>query len=300
MLGRGPAPPAPFRGRIEALWSLGLAGGRLLVGAKPAALYASDDGGMRWEEVRGLTDHPSAAGWEPGGAGLTLHTIVADPADPARLWVGISAAGVFASEDGGKAWERRNRLVQDGAAPGPAGMACGAEGEAPRVEGETGLCVHSLVRAPGPAGGGDLLYQQNHQGVFRSRDGGRGWDDITPGLPSAFGFPVAVHPRDPATLWVLPLNGDTEGRYPPDASAAVWRSRSGGEGWERLGQGLPQRDCYFTVLRQAMATDRQSPAGVYFGTNTGSVFASRDEGDGWDEIARHLPPVRSVEVLDCA
>jgi photosystem II stability/assembly factor-like uncharacterized protein len=155
--------------------------------------------------------------------------------------------------------------------------------------------VHNLVRAPG-----DLMYQQNHHGVFRSPDGGRSWDGISAGLPSDFGFPIAVHPRDPQTVWVLPLNGDMAGRFPPGASAAVWRSRDGGESWEGMRDGLPQVGCFFTVLRQAMAVDRSSPAGVYFGTNSGSVFASRDEGDTWDEIARHLPTVLSVEVLQRA
>jgi len=152
------------------------------------------------------------------------------------------------------------------------------------------------VRAPG--NGGDLLYQQNHHGVFRSGDGGRSWHEVTAGLPSTCGFPVAVHPGDPQTLWVLPLNGGMEGRFPPDASAAVWRSRDGGDSWEAMRDGLPERNCYFTVLRQAMATDRADPAGVYFGTNSGSVFASADEGESWREIARHLPTVLSVETVE--
>jgi photosystem II stability/assembly factor-like uncharacterized protein len=149
-------------------------------------------------------------------------------------------------------------------------------------------------------GGPDLLYQQNHHGVFRSSDGGRSWDDVTAGLPSTFGFPIATDPRDPRTLWVLPLNGDSDGRYPPDASAAVWRSRDGGDTWQALRDGLPGQNCFFTVLRQAMAVDRATPTGIYFGTNSGSVFASADEGDRWVEIARHLPTVLSVEVLQSA
>ena len=196
---------------------------------------------------------------------------------------------MFATEDGGLTWERRNRLSN--------ADACGAHDHpaAPR-DGETGHCVHNIVRAAG----GDLLYQQNHHGVYRSPDGGRTWQDITPGLPSTFGFPIAVHPRAAQTLWVIPLNGDSAGRYPPDASAAVWKSTDGGETWADKRTGLPGQNCYFTVLRQAMATDVATPAGVYFGTNTGSVFASRDEGDSWDEIARHLPTVLSVEVMERA
>lgn len=279
----------PFGNEFSQVWSLGYAHGTLYAGTKPASLLASRNGGKGWERLESLTDHPSAAEWSPGGAGLVLHTIVSDPSDPQKLWVGISAAGVFATEDGGRSWERRNRLSNS--------EACADHNHpaAPR-HGEIGHCVHNMMAAPGTT---DRLYQQNHHGVWRSNDGGRNWDDITKGLPSTFGFPIRVHPRDPDTIWTLPLNGDTLGRFPPDAAAAVWRSRDGGETWQALREGLPQKSCYFTVLRQAMAGDDRDPAGIYFGTNSGSVFASVDEGDRWEEIARHLPTILAVETLDC-
>ncbi len=282
------AEPLPFADTFSQIWSLGLAHGTLYAGTKPAGLLASRDGGRTWDRVEGLTNHPSAGSWNPGAAGLVLHTIVADPAAPKKLWVGISAAGVFATEDGGATWERRNRLSNAEACDGHDHPA------APR-DGEIGHCVHNMMRAPGAE---DLLYQQNHHGVWRSSDGGRSWDDITAGLPSTFGFPIRVHPRDAGTIWTIPLNGDMQGRFPPDAAAAVWRSRDGGQSWQALRAGLPQEACFFTVLRQAMAGDGRDPAGVYFGTNSGSVFASLDEGDTWSEIARHLPTILAVEVLD--
>lgn len=280
--------PLPFSGQVSQIWSLALAGGQLLAGTKPAGLLASRDQGKSWEPLRGLTDHPSAAAWQPGGAGLVLHTILTDPNAPERIWVGISAAGIYASEDGGQTWEPRNRLSNV--------HACSRHSHpgGPR-DGEVGLCVHNMVRAPGAE---DLLYQQNHVGVWKSKDGGRSWEEISDGLPSTFGFPILVHPRNPERLWTLPLNGDMEGRFPPGAACAVWRSSDGGASWEALRDGLPQSSCYFTVLRQAMTGDRRDPAGVYFGTNSGSVFASFDEGDHWEEIARHLPTIHAVELLD--
>ncbi len=280
----------PFGSDFQQIWSIGIGQGVLYAGTKPASLLQSRDGGESWTRVDGLSHHPSAESWNPGAAGLVLHTILTDQERPLHLWCGISAAGVFASEDGGETWERRNRMSN--------AESCAHHDHpaAPR-EGETGHCVHNMVRAPGD---NELIYQQNHHGVWKSRDGGRSWENINAGLPSTFGFPIHVHPRDPDTIWTLPLNGDMLGRFPPDAAAAVWRSRDGGESWQDCRDGLPQEGCFFTVLRQAMAGDRRDPAGVYFGTNSGSVFASFNEGDQWQEIARHLPTILSVEVLDRA
>jgi photosystem II stability/assembly factor-like uncharacterized protein len=267
---------------IKAVWSLAPAGGTLHAGVEPAGLFRSDDGGQSWRHVAGLRDHPSRPHWQPGGGGLILHSLVPHPTDPRQIWVGISSAGVFHTADGGATWEPRNRGTRADYNP---------EGQ---KYPEYGQCVHCLVMAPGMP---DRLYQQNHCGMYRSLDGGRQWESIEAGLPSTFGFPAAAHPRDPATLYLLPLNGDIAGRYVPDARTAVWRTRDGGDKWEALREGLPQKHAFFGVLRQAMATDRLEPAGVYFGTNTGLLFASADEGESWSCIAQYLPPIYSVETL---
>ncbi|WP_349678313.1 sialidase family protein [Maritimibacter sp. UBA3975] len=282
----GVPPDAPFTGEVDAIWSLSQTRDRLYAGSKPAHLFTSTDGGETWERVAGLTEHPTRDSWTPGGAGLTLHTLLPDPVRPGHLTIAISAAGVFATADGGESWERTNQL--DNARGHDHG-----HGD----DHEIGHCVHNMVRS---AGDNDLIYQQNHHGVFRSNDGGRHWHDISKGLPSTFGFPISVHPHDPMTIWTIPLNGDMQGRFPPDAAAAVWKSTDGGETWEAKREGLPQENCFFTVLRQAMATDTSEQAGVYFGTNTGSIFASLDDGEAWREIARHLPTILSVEVMETA
>ncbi len=277
---------APYTGEVDAIWSLSHAHGRLYAGSKPAHFFTSTDGGAQWERVPGLTDHPTRDSWNPGAAGLTLHTLLPHPENSGHLTIAISAAGVFNTNDGGASWSRSNHL--DNA---PAHVHGSSDSH------EIGHCVHNMVRAKSDE---DLIYQQNHHGVFRSSDGGQHWHDITEGLPSTFGFPIAVHPHDPMTIWTIPLNGDTEGRFPPEAAAAVWMSTDGGETWAAKREGLPQENCFFTVLRQAMSTDNNDAAGVYFGTNTGSIFASRDAGQSWNEIARHLPTVLSVEVLEQA
>ncbi|MBI1179311.1 MAG: exo-alpha-sialidase [Alphaproteobacteria bacterium] len=267
---------------VKSVWSLAAGDGALYAGVQPAGLFRSDDGGATWSHVTGLSEHPTRKDWNPGGAGLILHTVVVDPDDGKRLWTGISAAGVFHTADGGATWEPRNQ-----------GTRCDYNPEGHKYP-EFGQCVHSIVKAPGAA---DRLYQQNHCGMYASDDGGRSWRSIEAGLPSSFGFPAAAHPRDPDTVYLLPLNGDSVGRYVPDGKAAVWRSRDAGASWQDLRNGLPQQNAFFGVLRQAMATDTLDRAGVYFGTNGGELYVSADEGDSWSCAARHMPPIHSVETM---
>ncbi|HEX5589120.1 MAG TPA: hypothetical protein VFX65_02375 [Candidatus Limnocylindrales bacterium] len=256
------------------------AGSRAIyAGVEPAGLFRSTDGGQTWAHVEGLTNHPSRPEWQPGNGGLILHSIVPHPHDHDRLWVGISAVGAFETRDGGTTWETRNNGVRADFNP---------ENRYP----EFGQCVHKLVMA---ADGGEHLYQQNHCGVYRSFDGGRQWEEITEGLPTEFGFPMVAHPRDPLTVWNIPLTTPEAGRYMVDAKAAVWRTHDGGASWTRSGEGLPQEDAFVGVLREAMAVDRLDPVGVYFGTSTGQLYASADEGRTWSRIADNLPPIWSVE-----
>ncbi len=264
--------------KIATIWNLTAANGRLYAGVEPAGLFASDDDGQTWSHVAGLREHPSRPQWEPGAGGLCLHSIAPHPTDPDRLWVGISAVGTFETTDGGTTWDVRNRGVRADFIPGPAP--------------EFGQCVHNLRLDPERPG---WLYQQNHCGVYRTEDCGRQWTEITSDLPSQFGFPLAIHPHDRSTLYVIPHNGPEQGRHMIDGHAAVWRSRDRGDSWQRLDDGLPTSNAYLTVLREAMATDRLDPVGVYFGTSTGQIFASGDEGDHWQLIADFLPPVWSVE-----
>lgn len=267
---------------IKAVWSLSTGNGTLYAGVEPAGLFRSTDGGESWTHVEGLRNHPSREHWQPGGGGLILHHILRHPDDDNRIWAAISAAGLFHSADGGRTWEARNK-----------GVRCDFLPEEDRYP-EYGQCVHSIAMAPGKP---DRIYQQNHCGMYVSEDGGEHWESIESGLPSTFGFPTAVHPRDPDTLYLLPLNGDILGRYVPDAKAAVWRTKDAGRTWKAMRKGLPQKNVYFGVLRQAMAADPLSPAGVYFGTSSGSVYASADEGASWTCIAEHLPTVTSVETM---
>ena len=267
---------------VKAVWYVRQSNGSLYAGVEPAGLFRSDDNGESWIQLDALRKHPSRSDWMPGGGGLILHSIVPHPDDDRQLWVAISAAGLFYTSDGGETWEARNKGTRMDYAP-----------DDQRYP-EHGQCVHSIVMAPGNP---DLLYQQNHCGMYRSDDGGKAWQSIEAGLPSSFGFPSAIHPRNPDTLYLVPLNGDVLGRFVPDAKAAVWRTQDGGRTWADLRKGLPQKDVFFGVLRQAMATDTLDPHGLYFGTNTGALFASTDEGESWTQIAEHLPTISSIETL---
>jgi len=254
--------------------------GRLWCGVDPATLFRSDDGGETWDEIAGLSEHETRPQWFPGNGGLILHSIVPSPSDPDRVWVGISSVGAFETQDGGATWETRNRGVRAGFMP---------EGQ---QYPEFGQCVHKLVMA---ADGGEHLYQQNHCGVYRSNDGGRQWEEITAGLPTEFGFPMGAHPRDPKTVWTIPMTEPDQGRFMVDGHAAVYRSNDGGETWAKSVDGLPQDNAYISVLREAMAVDRLDPVGVYFGTSTGQLYGSRDEGLRWRLIADNLPAIWSVD-----
>jgi hypothetical protein len=267
---------------VTRVWNVtGRGGGTVYAGVEPAGLFRSEDGGRSWRHVDGLTAHPSRAEWTPGNGGLMLHSIVPSPTDPARLWVGISAVGVFETGDGGATWQTRNRGVRADFNP------------VDRFP-EFGQCVHKVVLA---ADGGGHLYQQNHCGVYRSTDGGAAWEEITAGLPSEFGFVMGAHPRDPGTAWVIPLKTPDIGRTAPDNALGVWRTHDGGDTWIRSGDGLPQRDAYVGVLREAMSVDAADPCGVWFGTSTGQVYGSIDEGRTWRLVATNLPPIWSVEAV---
>ena len=265
--------------KVTSVWNVVGGLDALYAGVEPAGLFRSTDGGSTWQHVEGLTNHPSRPEWGPGAGGLILHTIIPHPTDPSRMWIGISAVGVFETRDGGATWQTRNRGVRADFNP---------EDRYP----EYGQCVHKLVLA---SDGGQRLYQQNHCGVYRSTDGGEAWEEITPGLPSQFGFVMTAHPRDPMTVWNIPLTEPEDGRLMPGAAAAVWRTHDAGATWIRSGEGLPQRDAYVGVLREAMAHDVLDPVGVYFGTSTGQLYGSADEGSTWTRIADNLPPIWSVE-----
>ncbi|CAN5471809.1 hypothetical protein BH10ACT8_BH10ACT8_26370 [soil metagenome] len=251
-------------------------------GVEDAALFRSTDGGQNWVELRGLREHGSGAHWQPGAGGMCLHTIVFDPDNADRMWIAISAAGVFRTENAGESWQPVNQgLLSDGI-PSPAA--------------EVGHCVHNLAAHPSRP---ETMFMQKHWDVMRSDDGGDHWNEISGDLPTDFGFPIAVHAHEPETVYVVPITSDSL-HYPPDGRLRVYRSRTGGNEWEPLTKGLPQENCYVNVLRDAMATDKLPECGVYFGTTGGQVYASADSGDSWDCIVRDLPAVLSVEVQTLA
>jgi len=247
-------------------------------GVEDAALFRSADGGQTWQELAGLRGHGSGPQWQPGAGGMCLHTILLDPSDPARMFIAISAAGAFRSDDAGTTWRPINRGLKSEYIPDPTA--------------EVGHCVHRIALHPTRP---HVLFMQKHWDVMRSDDAGDSWREISGNLPSDFGFVVEVHAHEPDTLYVIPIKSDTE-HYPPEGKLRVYRSRSGGNDWEALTGGLPQRDCYVNVLRDAMAVDSCDPCGVYFGTTGGQVYASSDAGDYWAPIVRDLPAVLSVEV----
>jgi len=250
----------------------------LYAGAEDAALFKSNDGAATWHEQPGLRTHRSGPNWQPGAGGMCVHTILIDPAAPDRLHVAISAAGVFRSDDDGDTWRAANRGLRSEGIPDP--------------NAEVGHCVHRIARHRERP---DVLFMQKHWDVMRSDDGGDSWREISGDLPSDFGFPILVHAHEPDTVYVVPITSDSE-HYPPEAKLRVYRSRSGGDEWQPLTVGLPQKDCYVNVLRDAMAVDTLDPCGVYFGTTGGQVYASADAGDSWAPIVRDLPRVLSVEV----
>ena len=266
--------------KLSKVSSLAAAHGRVLVGAEAAGLFESGDGGVTWSLLTTLDGQPGRGSWNdpdkqpPGHLGLSA--ILPHPDDPSRLWVIVQGYGIFETTDGGESWTPRNR---------------GLRADWPLEDPEIGYCVHKLVLAPDR----ERMYQQNHVGMHRSDDGGKSWTEISKGLPTEFGFPAAAHPHDRDSFYVIPVDPG-HGRTMPDGQAAVWRTRDAGSTWQRLHDGLPQRNAYLGVLREGMTIDSEDEPGLYFGTSTGQIFASADEGDSWSEIASYLPGIWSVEV----
>jgi photosystem II stability/assembly factor-like uncharacterized protein len=247
-------------------------------GVEDAALFRTTDGGQSWHELAGLRTHESGPGWMPGAGGMAVHTIIQDPNNLGRIFIAISAAGVFRSDDAGETWRPTNRGLKSEFMPNP--------------EAEVGHCVHRIAMHPSRP---DVLFMQKHWDVMRSDDAGGSWREVSGNLPTDFGFPIDVHAHEPETIYVVPIKSDSE-HYPPDGKLRVYRSRTGGNEWEALTNGLPQSDCYVNVLRDAMAVDSLDSCGVYFGTTGGQVYASTDAGDNWAPVVRDLPAVVSVEV----
>jgi photosystem II stability/assembly factor-like uncharacterized protein len=251
-------------------------------GVEDAALFRSTDGGKSWHELAGLRGHGTGSQWQPGAGGLCLHTIILDPGNPRRMWIAISSAGAFRTDDGGATWKPINRGLRSQYIPDP--------------DAEVGHCVHHVAMNPKRPG---VLFMQKHWDVLRSEDAGDNWREVSGNLPSDFGFVIDVHAHQPDTVYVVPIKSDSE-HYVHEGKLRVYRSRSGGNDWEALTKGLPQKDCYVNVLRDAMAVDALDECGVYFGTTGGQVYASADGGDTWNAIVRDLPAVLSVEVQTLA
>ncbi len=247
-------------------------------GAQDAALFRSDNGGESWQELAGLRTHESAPQWSPGAAGMGVHTIIQDSSKPGRMYVGISAAGVFRTDDAGESWQVKNKNLTSNFLPDPTA--------------EIGHCIHKMAMHPDRP---DTIFMQKHWDVMRTDDAGDSWHRVSGDLPTDFGMPIAVHPHEPDTVYVVPLKSDSE-HFPLDGKLIVYRSKVGGNEWEPMTNGLPQQDCYVNILRDAMAVDSLDSAGIYFGTTGGQVYCSADSGDSWEPIVRDLPAVLSVEV----
>jgi photosystem II stability/assembly factor-like uncharacterized protein len=256
-------------------------------GVEDAALFRTTDGGKSWQELPGMRGHGTGSGWQPGAGGLGLHTIILDPKDPKRIFIAISAAGAFRSEDAGATWKAINRGLRSEYIPDP--------------DAEVGHCVHHMAMHPSRPG---VLFMQKHWDVLRSDNAGDLWKEVNGNLPDdagkrGFGFVIDVHAHEPETIYVVPIKSDSQ-HFPHEGKLRVFRSRTGGNDWEPLTKGLPQSDCYVNVLRDAMAVDSLDSCGVYFGTTGGQVYASADAGDSWNPIVRDLPAVLSVEVQTLA
>ncbi len=247
-------------------------------GAEDAALFKTADAGKTWKELPGLRGAKGHL-WHPGAGGMGLHTIILDPTNDRRMYIAISAAGAFRTDDGGINWRPINRGLK-------------SPYELPDPDAEVGHCVHRIAMHPSRPG---VLFMQKHWDVLRTDNAGDQWTEVSGNLPSDFGFPIDVHAHEPETIYVVPIKSDSE-HFPPDGKLRVYRSKTGGNEWEGLTKGLPQKDCYVNVLRDSMAVDSLEPCGVYFGTTGGQVYCSPDGGDSWSPIVRDLPPVLSVEV----
>ena len=251
-------------------------------GAEDAALFRTTDGGASWHELSALRCHESGPKWMPGAGGMGLHTILIDPRNPRRIYIAISAAGVFRTDDGGESWRPVNRGLTSNFMPNPTA--------------EVGHCVHRITMHPSRP---DVLFMQKHWDVMRTDDAGESWQEVSGNLPTDFGFPISVHAHEPETVYVVPIKSDSE-HFPIEGKLRVYRSKTGGHEWEPLTAGLPQEHCYVNVLREAMDVDSLDECGVYFGTTGGQVYASADSGETWSAIVRDLPAVLSVEAQTLA